>query len=73
MGRPSYSTPGGVNSGGISFKAAGDPTCPADCKKCKPSEDQCRCCSGDSEFSGKALMISNSYAQIVSASSIKLI
>lgn len=52
MGRPSFATPGGVKTGGLSFKGGSASTCPLNKKNYKPSDDKCRCCSGDIEYTG---------------------
>lgn len=53
MGKPSFATPSGVKSGGFSFK--NEKTCPLNKPNIKPSKDGCRCCSGDTEYTGTTL------------------
>jgi hypothetical protein len=72
MGKPSFATPAGVKSGGISFKGGTtEKTCPLDKPKVKPSDDKCRCCSGDEEYSGTTFYGSMFY--IAKPASIRLL
>jgi hypothetical protein len=72
MGRPSFATPGGVKSGGFSFKGGSAPTCPLNKKNVKPSDDKCRCCSGDTVYEGTTLSFGSMFNIAVPAS-IRLI
>lgn len=68
MGQISYSTGAGVRTGAFTARSS-DGVCPIGKKRLTPSQDKCRCCSGDQEYSGFALGFSN----LAQPSAIKLL
>lgn len=62
MGKISFATGAGVRTGSFTSRSGSqDSVCPLGKKGLKPSADKCKCCSGDTEYSGLSLNFGNLY------------
>jgi hypothetical protein len=75
MASPTYSSPRGPRVNNFTFPRGTQPDiCPTGKKGVKPSKDNCRCCSGDDEYtSGSFTTLNGALFNIAGVSSIKLI